>query len=64
MCLSVLARSSQGFGAFLGTDMAPARLRIVPRRAAVANAFIRVNPLEIQMTYVRVDQAFEEPRHD
>jgi len=33
-------------------------------RDAVPNAFIRVNPLGIQITYVRVDQAFEEPRHD
>ena len=30
-------------------------------RDAVPNAFIRVNPLGIQITYVRVDQAFEEP---
>jgi type IV secretory pathway TrbF-like protein len=31
-------------------------------RDAVPNAFIRVNPLGIQITYFRVDQAFEEPR--
>jgi type IV secretory pathway TrbF-like protein len=31
-------------------------------RGAVPNAFIRVNPLGIQITYFRVDQAFEEPR--
>ncbi len=31
-------------------------------RDAVPNTFIRVNPLGIQITYFRVDQAFEEPR--
>jgi type IV secretion system protein VirB5 len=31
-------------------------------RDAVPNAFIRVNPLGIQITYFRVDQAFEESR--
>lgn len=31
-------------------------------RDAVPNAFIRVNPLGIQVTYFRVDQAFEETR--
>ncbi len=33
-------------------------------RDAVPNAFIRVNPLGLQITYFRVDQAFEESRHD
>jgi type IV secretory pathway TrbF-like protein len=31
-------------------------------RDAVPNAFIRVNPLGVQVTYFRVDQAFEETR--
>jgi hypothetical protein len=31
---------------------------------AVPNAFIRINPLRIQIAYVRVDQGFEEPCHD
>ena len=31
-------------------------------RDAVPNAFIRVNPLGLQITYFRVDQAFEETR--
>ena len=29
-------------------------------RDTVPNAFIRVNPLGLQVTYFRVDQAFEE----
>jgi hypothetical protein len=28
----------------------------------VPNAFVRVNPLGLQVTYFRVDQAFEEVR--
>jgi len=31
-------------------------------RDAVPNAFVRVNPLGLQITYFRVDQAFEESR--
>ena len=31
-------------------------------RGHVPNEFIRVNPLGVQVTYFRVDQAFEEPR--
>ena len=31
-------------------------------RDAVPNAFVRVNPLGLQITYFRVDQAFEEKR--
>ena len=31
-------------------------------RGHVPNAFVRVNPLGLQITYFRVDQAFEEPR--
>jgi type IV secretory pathway TrbF-like protein len=31
-------------------------------RDRVPNAFVRVNPLGLQITYFRVDQAFEEPR--
>lgn len=31
-------------------------------RDAVPNTFIRVNPLGLQITYFRVDQAFEEVR--
>jgi type IV secretion system protein VirB5 len=31
-------------------------------RDAVPNAFIRINPLGLQITYFRVDQAFEEAR--
>ena len=31
-------------------------------RDAVPNGFIRVNPLGVQVTYFRVDQAFEETR--
>jgi type IV secretion system protein VirB5 len=31
-------------------------------RDRVPNAFVRVNPLGLQVTYFRVDQAFEEPR--
>src|SRR6266545_884910 len=31
-------------------------------RDHVPNEFVRVNPLEVQVSYVRVDQAFEEPR--
>jgi type IV secretion system protein VirB5 len=31
-------------------------------RDHVPNAFVRVNPLGLQITYFRVDQAFEEPR--
>ena len=31
-------------------------------RDAVPNAFIRINPLGVQITYFRVDQAFEETR--
>jgi hypothetical protein len=27
----------------------------------VPNAFVRVNPLGLQVSYFRVDQAFEEP---
>jgi hypothetical protein len=30
-------------------------------RDAVPNAFVRVNPLGLQISYFRVDQAFEEP---
>ena len=31
-------------------------------RSHVPNEFVRVNPLGLQITYFRVDQAFEEPR--
>jgi type IV secretory pathway component VirB8 len=31
-------------------------------RDHVPNAFVRVNPLGLQVTYFRVDQAFEESR--
>ena len=31
-------------------------------RSQVPNEFVRVNPLGLQITYFRVDQAFEEPR--
>src|SRR2546425_1026693 len=31
-------------------------------RGHVPNEFVRVNPLGLQVTYFRVDQAFEEPR--
>ena len=31
-------------------------------RDHVPNAFVRVNPLGVEITYFRVDQAFEEPR--
>lgn len=31
-------------------------------RGHVPNEFVRVNPLGVQVTYFRVDQAFEEPR--
>ena len=31
-------------------------------RDAVPNGFIRVNPLGLQITYFRVDQAFEDTR--
>ena len=31
-------------------------------RPRVPNEFVRVNPLGLQITYFRVDQAFEEPR--
>ena len=31
-------------------------------REHVPNEFVRVNPLGLQVTYFRVDQAFEEPR--
>jgi type IV secretory pathway component VirB8 len=31
-------------------------------RDHVPNEFVRVNPLGLQITYYRVDQAFEEPR--
>jgi type IV secretory pathway TrbF-like protein len=31
-------------------------------RPRVPNAFVRVNPLGLQITYFRVDQAFEEPQ--
>jgi len=31
-------------------------------REAIPNAFVRVNPLGLQITYFRVDQAFEESR--
>ena len=31
-------------------------------RDAVPNAFIRVNPLGVQVTYFRADQAFEETK--
>ena len=31
-------------------------------RDAVPNGFIRVNPLGLQITYFRVDQAFDEVR--
>ena len=31
-------------------------------RPHVPNEFVRVNPLGLQITYFRVDQAFEEPR--
>ena len=31
-------------------------------RERVPNEFVRVNPLGLQITYFRVDQAFEEPR--
>jgi hypothetical protein len=31
-------------------------------RGRVPNEFVRVNPLGLQITYFRVDQAFEEPR--
>ena len=30
-------------------------------RERVPNAFVRVNPLGLQVSYFRVDQAFEEP---
>jgi len=31
-------------------------------RGQVPNEFVRVNPLGLQVSYFRVDQAFEEPR--
>jgi hypothetical protein len=31
-------------------------------RDHVPNEFVRVNPLGLQISYFRVDQAFEEPR--
>ena len=31
-------------------------------REHVPNAFVRVNPLGLQVTYFRADQAFEEPK--
>ena len=45
-------------GAFAGYGL----MRDFVMRDHVPNEFVRVNPLGLQITYFRVDQAFEETR--